>query len=423
MISVEEAQRIVLDAVRPMPIEKIALERALCRTLAETIQSPLDHPPWDTSAMDGYALCWEDTQTASREAPCRLEVVETVLAGEMPQRKIGRGKACRIMTGAPMPEGADAVVMIEATQQVGRAVDVFEPVEAGEDIRRRGEVLHIGEKMLNPGVAIRPAEIALLASIGKSRVAVFQRPRVAILATGDELADLDEFPGSNRIYNSNSYALAAQVSEAGGIPVNLGIAKDSPDALREKLHSALSADLVVVAGGVSMGDADRVQGVLVEMGADMKFWKVAMKPGHPAAFGIVSGRPIFGLPGNPVSVMVTFEQFVRPFLLRALGRAAIFRPTVSATLTAALEKRPGRRHFVRSIVSYQEGQGGGYSVQSTGDQGSGMLKSMAAANGLMILPEAVSSIPAGEMVSVQMLSEVVSGSSIRKWLEQHGVMP
>jgi molybdopterin molybdotransferase len=408
MISVDEAQIIVLSAVRPMPIERVALECALGRTLAERIQSPLDHPPWDTSAMDGYALRCADTRGASRETPCHLSVVEKVLAGQVPKRTLAHGEACRIMTGAPMPEGADAVVMVESTRQAGDGVDIFETVEAGDDIRRRGEALRVGEEMLNPGRPIRSGEIGLLASIGKSLVSVFQRPRVAILATGDELTDFDVPRASNRIYNSNGPALVAQVSEAGAIPINLGIARDSPEALKEKLHSALNADLVLVAGGVSVGDADWVKGVLVELGAEMKFWKVAMKPGHPVAFGVIAGRPIFGLPGNPVSVMVTFEQFVRPFLLRAMGRDAIFRPTIHATLTEEIRKRPGRRHFVRVVVSHQ---GDGCFARPTGDQDSGILKSMAAANGLMVLSETATYIPAGGRVGVQMLSEGVSRSS------------
>ncbi len=403
MISVDEAQQIILGAVKPMPMERIGLDRALGRTLAETIQSPMDHPPWDASAMDGYAVRCEDLRTASRERPCRLEVVETVLAGQMPQCKIGPGEACRIMTGAPIPAGADAVVMIEATRQVGHGVDVLEAVEMGEDIRYRGEALRLGEKILDPGIRIRPAEIGLLASIGKSLVSVFQRPRVAILATGDELADLDALRGASQIYNSNGHALAAQVEEAGGLPMNLGIARDDPEALRQKLRDALNADLIVVAGGVSVGDADRVREVSTALGADMRLWKVAMKPGHPLAFGLIAGRPMFGLPGNPVSAMVTFEQFVRPSLLRAMGRCDIFRPTLSATLSETLHKKPGRRHFVRAVISWQ---GGGYAVRSTGDQGSGILKSMVAANGLILLPEAVSHIPAGERVAVQLLSDI-----------------
>lgn len=404
MISVEEAQKIILAEIRVMGAERVSLGLSLGRTLSEEVRSPLDHPPWDTSAMDGYAVRWNDTAGASRESARRLKIIEEIPAGAMPQKKVQPGDASKIMTGAPMPKGADAVVKVEETERNGDQVRIFEAADEGDFVRKKGEAIRTGDQILKQGIRIRPAEVAMMASIGKSVVPVFQQPRVAILSTGDELAELDEPHGANKILNSNGYGLTAQVIEAGGVPINLGIAKDTKKDLTEKLKGGLHADFIIVSGGVSMGDYDFVQEVLKELGAEIKFWKVSMKPGQPLAFGVISGKPAFGLPGNPVSAMVSFEQFVRPALLMAAGRTEIFRPIIQATLEEEVSKHPGRRHFIRAIASVRNGE---YRVRTTGDQDSHILLSLVKANALMILPETGDRHKAGEKVAVQLLSEIL----------------
>ncbi len=404
MISVEEAQKIILAEIRVMGTERVQLSNALGRILSEEISSPLDHPPWDTSAMDGYAVRWNDTGGASRDSARTLKIIEEIPAGRMPQKKVQPGETSKIMTGAPMPEGADAVVKVEETERGGDQVRIFEAAEKGNFIRKKGEAIRTGDLILKQGIRIRPAEVAMMASIGKSVIPVYQQPRVAILSTGDELSELDEPRGANKIFNSNGYGLTAQVIEAGGSPINLGIAKDTKKELTEKLRGGLHADFIIVSGGVSMGDYDFVQEVLRDLGAKMKFWKVSMKPGAPLAFGVILGKPAFGLPGNPVSAMVSFEQFVRPALLMASGQTEIFRPIIQATLEEEVRKRPGRRHFMRAIASVQNGE---YRVRTTGDQDSHILLSLVKANALMILPETGDRHKAGEKVAVQLLSDLL----------------
>lgn len=404
MISVEAARKIILAEIRTMGSEKCLLSQTLGRTLAEEIISPLNQPPWDTSAMDGYAVRKADIPEASPSDPRKLKVIEKIPAGRLPEKKLGRGEAAKIMTGAPLPEGADAVVRVEETEEAGEEVSIFTVPEDGEFIRRKGEALRAGDSILKKGIQIRPAEIAMMASVGKSVVSVFQQPRVAILSTGDELADLDEARGAEKIFNSNGYGLAAQVADAGGVPINLGIARDTHADLIEKLKGGLHADMILASGGVSMGDYDFVIEVLKELGAEMKFWKVSMKPGRPLAFGVISGRPVFGLPGNPVSSMVSFEQFVRPAILLASGRNEICRPTMKAVLKEEIRKRPGRRLFLRAVVSIQ---GDDVSVRMAGDQDSAVLMSLVKANAFMILPAEGDLVKSGEKVCVQLLSDPV----------------
>lgn len=403
MISVEEARDIILKEIKVLGDEKVVLPAALGRSLSSQIISPINHPPWDNSAMDGYAVRYGDTRSASRENPVGLKVVEEIPAGILPKKAVGPGEASKIMTGAPMPQGADAVVMVEETKGSEGWVEIYEAPELGEHIRRKGEALTAGAAVLEKGTAIRSAEIALLASIGKSIVPVYQKPRVAVLATGDELADLDEALGDDKIVNSNGYGLSAQVTEAGGLAINLGIAKDNKADLRQKIASGLSADFLLISGGVSMGDYDFVIEVLESLGVTMRFWKVAMKPGKPLAFGMKDGLPIFGLPGNPVSSMVTFEQFVRPAILKASGREKYLRPLISAVLEEEIKKQPGRRQFLRAFVYVKDGI---FHVRSTGHQGSGVLMSLVKANALLVLTEQGEIVKAGERVRVQLLSDV-----------------
>ncbi len=402
MISVEEAQKTILDTIDLMASEKVLLSKALGRTLSGEIISPLNHPPWNTSAMDGYAIRFSDALTASKASPQTLKIIEVIPAGKLPEKTVGPGEAAKIMTGAPVPEGADAIIKVEDTDKDGETVLIYVPAENGDYIRLKGEAIQEGATVLSRGVKVRSAEIAMMASIGKSVVPVFQQPRVAILSTGDELADLDEVRGPDKILNSNGYGLEAQVRESGGIPITLGIAKDSKEDLKEKIAAGLSADFLLISGGVSMGDYDFVIEVLEALGVTMRLWKVAMKPGKPLAFGTLSDRPVFGLPGNPVSSMVTFEQFVRPAILKASGRDQLFRPLITATLEEDLRKRPGRRQFMRAIVSIENGE---YRVRSTGVQDSAVLMSLVKANAFMVLSEEGDLIKSGERIKVQMLSE------------------
>ncbi len=384
MLSVEDAQKIILAEVRLMASEAVPVVASLGRILAEDIVSPIDHPPQDTSAMDGYAVCSNDTQLASPTRPCFLTVVETIPAGAIPQKKVMPGTASRIMTGAPVPDGADAVMMQEDVTVEGEGIAIVAPVNKGEFIRCKGEVIHAGDTMLKKGTRVRSYEIAAMALAGILTCPVFRSPRVAILSTGDELVDLNTPKGPHQIYNSNGYGLAAQVTEAGGVPVMLGIAKDTRADLIQKLKQAADADFILISGGVSVGDYDFVKSALTDCSGEVTFWKVAMKPGKPLAFGALWGKPVFGLPGNPVSAMVTFELFVRPAIRKAQGSDELFRPAIYAKLMENIAKEPGRRYYVRGHLYMDNLE---YCVVPTGDQDSGHLLSLTAANAFIVLPD------------------------------------
>jgi molybdopterin molybdotransferase len=404
MISLEEALNQILKAISPLGLEKVNILSALGRVLGEDIIAPRHIPPKDNSAMDGYAVRFEDTLGASREKPARLKVVEDIPAGKIPQKKIGPGHAARIMTGAPIPEGANAVVCVEDTQKDGRHVKIFAETQKKQDIRGAGEDVQQGEKVLERGDVIRPAEIGMLAAVGCSFISVYQRPLVAIVATGDELVDIDEPPSPWKIISSNSYSIAAQVIACGGIPLQVGIAKDTREDMLVKFQAARRADIIITSGGVSVGDYGLVKDILQEVGNQMQFWQVAMRPGKPLAFGSLKGIPLFGLPGNPVSSMVSFEQFVRPSILKMTGHKRIFRRSIKATLKENLSKEKGLRYFIRAHISYKDGE---YSVATTGKQGSGILKSMVRANGLIVLPDDSTVIKAGQKVTVQIIDDTL----------------
>jgi molybdopterin molybdotransferase len=307
------------------------------------------------------------------------------------------------MTGAPIPKGADAVVPVEETQTEGSQVVICKAVTPGEFIRRAGEDVRSGDRVISGGDILRPAEIGMLASAGRSSISVFQRPLVAVLCTGEELVDVDETIEGAKIVSSNSYTLAAQVKECGALPVQLGIAGDRKEEVVEKLRQGLRADVLISSAGISVGDYDFVKEALKEVGMEMIFWRVAMKPGKPMAFGTIHGRPVFGLPGNPVSSMVCFEQFVRPALLKMMGHRQIFRPVIEAALQEEILKEPGRRHYLRGVVSIREGR---YLVSTTGSQGSNILNSMMKANGLIVIPEDRGRVGVGEKVKVQIIGRV-----------------
>jgi molybdopterin molybdotransferase len=397
-----DAQKVVLDAAPLLGLEKVSILDVLGRVLGEDIVAERDNPPWDNSAMDGFAVRWEDIkQEQAIQKPVTLSVIEDVPAGRMPSKAVGHGQAIRIMTGAPIPRGADTVLKVEDTEPTSDSVRVFKAEPKGANIRPQGEDVKKGECIIAKGTRIRPSEAGMLAILAKPFVFVYQRPRVAILSTGDELADLDERFSEEKIINSNSYGIAAAVQEAGGIPLLLGIARDTPAALKEKISQGLNADILVLSGGVSMGDYDFTKAVFSELGAEMNFWKLAIRPGQPLAFGKIQGKLAFGLPGNPVSSMVTFEQLVRPALLKMSGCRTYGRPVVQALFQERFSKRGDRRHFLRGVLTSEDGV---FKVRTTGAQGSGILTSMVKANCLIDVPVDVERLNPGDAVAVQLLS-------------------
>ena len=399
MLSVEEALSRVLAAIPVLGAETVALPAALGRVLAEAVVATRDLPPWDNSSMDGYALRAADTAGAGPDRPVTLRCVGDIPAGSVADRAVGAGETYRILTGAPMPPGADAVVPQEDVRREGSALRLTRPVGRGSFVRPRGEDIRAGERVLGPGDALGPAALGVLAALGRPLVRVHQRPRVAILSTGDELVDLDRVPGPGQIPNSNTYTLGAQVREAGGVPVDLGIARDSREELEERMRSGLGADVLVSSAGVSVGDRDFVREVMEKLGAELDFWQVAMRPGKPLTFGRVAGRPFFGLPGNPVSSMVTFELFVRPALRRMTGHRRLVRPRATARLAEALANPGTRRGYLRVRLGEEAGH---LVARATGEQGSGILKSMLLADGLAVLPPGAD-LAAGEPVEVILL--------------------
>lgn len=400
-LQVSEAQRVVLETVATMGAEQVKLEQSLGRVLAEEVRANRDQPPYDISAMDGYAL----RSTDLGNIPATLEIIEDIKAGDMPTKTLAPGQCARIMTGAPMPQGADAVIRVEDTEaKPDNRVQINLAVKPGNDIRRLGENMRNGEVVLTPGTAITPGVIGVLATVKRAQVQVYRRPRVAILSTGNELEGLDEPVDPNKIPNSNSYALMAQVQALGIEPVLLGIARDDPDELARYLRRGLEYDVLLVSGGTSVGVHDYVRPTIEALGAQMLFWRVSMKPGHPVAFGKADEKIIFGLPGNPVSSMVCFEEFVVPALRRMMGHARTHRRTIEARMTHNVKHQPGRTEFIRVLLAKEQS---GYTATSTGAQGSGMLLSMARADGLAVLPADCNGLAAGSMVAVQLLDGTV----------------
>jgi molybdopterin molybdotransferase len=405
MISVDEALDKILSHIRPLGFEKVSILDALGRVITEDIFAKRNIPPLDNSAMDGYALRSEDVRQASQDHPVRLVVIEDLPAGFISTKTVERGKAIRIMTGAPIPKGADTVVPVEVTKKEEGLVLIFKATGIGENIRESGEDAKEGDRVISKGDIVRPAEVGMLASVGRSFVSVYQKPLVAILCTGDELVDVDGDLDGVKIISSNSYTLGTQVKDCGAIPLQLGIAKDRKEEIEEKLHQGIRADVLISSAGVSVGDYDFVKDVMKQLRMEMVFWKVAMRPGQPLAFGTIGEKPVFSLPGNPVSSMISFEQFVRPSLLKMMGCRHIFRPMVEAILKEEIKKMAGRRYFVRGFVSFEKNQ---YVVTTTGEQGSGILRSMVKANGLIVIPEDQEIVRAGEKVKVQLIDTVWS---------------
>jgi molybdopterin molybdotransferase len=399
MIGVGEALERVMAGIAPLSAEAAPLADALGRVLAEDVIAGEDIPPFRNSAMDGYAVRAADLRGASRATPVRLRVVGHGPAGYPVSGAVTAGTAIRIMTGAPLPPGADTVVRFEETDNRTDEVAIFGAQGAWINVREAGEDVRAGETVLRAGRALRPAEIGVLASLGRETVAVHRRPRVAILSTGDELADVGGPLRPGQIRDSNSHTLAALVRRYGGEPHPLGVARDTVGELTAALRAAREVDLVLTSGGVSVGDYDMVKDVLRAEGR-IDIWQVRMKPGRPLAFGYLGDHPFLGLPGNPVAAYVSFEVFARPVILRQAGHAEWRKPTVRARLAVAVDNRGGRQHYIRAAVAPGPDVP---VVRPTGEQGSGVLTALVRANGLLVVPDGVEQLPEGALVDVEML--------------------
>ena len=399
MLSVEEARQQMLETIPVLPTEKRGILECTDYVLAEALHASENIPPFDNSAMDGFAVRSTDVKDTSKDNPISLSVIETIAAGCAPERHVSDAEAARIMTGAMMPKGADSVVMQEVTELNGDTVKIFEAVEETENVRFTGESVKQGDCVMSPGKVLRPPEVSMLASLNCAEVTVHQKPTVAIVSTGDELTPLGDPLLPGKIRDSNRYGLYSQVQKAGGIPIDMGIAPDDEDETERIFRESVAkADALITSGGVSVGEHDVVKNVLMKLG-QMNFWRVAMKPGKPQVYGKIDGKPIFGLPGNPVSSLVVFELFVRPALLKMAGHTDLLRPTFNAVLTTDVTNRDGRVNYMRAILAKQNGQ---YIAKTTGPQGSGILHSLVLANGLITIPSGVT-LHAGELVEAQFL--------------------
>ncbi|HEX7336568.1 MAG TPA: gephyrin-like molybdotransferase Glp [Gemmatimonadales bacterium] len=402
----EAATRILADVRRQPPL-RIPLDDALGGVLAEDVVSPIDIPAWTNSAMDGYAARGDDVRGASAASPVRLRVVESLPAGRFPTRAIGPGECARIFTGAPLPDGADSIIRQEDTDEGTQTVTIVKDRDVGVNTRKAGEDIRKGTTVLTAGTELGPAQLGVLASLAVAHPLVYRRPRVAILGSGDEIVDIDqpeEILSGRKIASSNTHSLVALVRQTGGEPVNLGIAADTPESLREHLNRALDCDLLVTTAGISVGEHDYVRSVLEELGAELRFWKLRMRPGAPVGFGLLGDVPWVGLPGNPVSTMVTFELFVRPAIRKMMGHAHPFRRSISVRAAEPIKLKPRLQHFLRGIVTEQPG---GPEARLTGPQGSGILTSMVLANALLVIPEGQQETAPGATVQALLLNDPV----------------
>ncbi len=394
MLGVAEAVNTVLAAIGPLDVAEVHLDDALGRFAARDVTSAVAIPPWDNSSMDGYAVRASDVAVGAK-----LRVAATIRAGALADRPLPPGEAIKIMTGAPVPEGADSVVRIEDADESGGIVTIRNVRDAGKNIRKRAEDIAEGQVVIKRGTRLLAPHIGVLASTGASRVAVHARPAVAIISTGDELVRVEELDGardSRKIVSSNSYSLAALVRESGGVPVDGGLIADDRDALRAALDEAADSDLIITSGGISVGEFDHTREVITAMGGQIAFWKVRVRPGANIAFGSVKGTPWLGLPGNPVSALIGGELFIRPMLRKMSGSSRIFPRPVTAIAATRFKASESMAHLERGILTLAEN--GELHARSTGPQGSGILSSMAAANALLLIPPG-RTIDLGEIVT------------------------
>jgi molybdopterin molybdotransferase len=406
VISVEEASARILAEIRQLEPERVPLESALGRVCAEDVVATVTMPPWSNASMDGYAVRSADISPVLAGEPVTLRVVATIAAGAFAPRALRRGEAMRIMTGAPVPDGADSVIRQEDTDGGSERVEIKDGRDVWKNIRGAGEDYQRGDTLAKRGAPVRPALIGVLASSGIARVSVFRRPRVAIVSSGNELVEIERFrevAAGRKIVSTNSYTLSALTRVAGGEPVDLGIAADSPSSLRKKLSAAHGCDLILTSAGVSVGDHDHTRDVFADLGGEQRFWKVKMRPGAPLAFGMLKGIPWLGMSGNPVSAMVTFELFVRPALRKMQGHASIFRRVRTVTTTEEIKIAAKLTHFLRAVVT--RGEDGALTARLTGAQSSGALTSMARANALLIVPGTEQKIAKGAVLNAMMLDQ------------------
>lgn len=401
MLSYYQARDLIIESVQPLAIEKVSLLDAAGRAVAEDVIANQPLPLFDNSAMDGYAVRAEDCSSGTT-----LPLSGYVPAGGKLDCKVESGTAVKIMTGAPMPPGADAIVPFEETEDAPGEVTILGRVKKGDHIRWKGEDIKPGDRIIEAGTVLRPAEISLLASFGMSIVKVHRRVRVAILSTGDELQELDELRFEGGIINSNSWALAAAIRQIGAEPLMLGIARDNLESLRKKLSDGLQADVLITSAGVSAGDRDYVREVLEELGVEQKFWKVNIKPGKPTAFGMRGTTPVFSLPGNPVSTMITFEEFVRPALLKMMGHRTLLKPLFKAKLQKSVKKKYDRLQLMRVAVELNEE--GEMIIASAGDQNTGILRTMIYAQGIALLAPDRDYYAAGDKLDVHLLGSATA---------------
>ena len=412
-LSVAEASQSILADVVPLATEIVPLRTALGRVLARAVHSPLALPPWDNASMDGYAVRATDVVGATREKPVVLPVLETVAAGSMPSRALRERSAIRIMTGAPVPPGADSVIRVEDTDAGSDHVAIRNDRDAGRNVRPRGEDLGAGDVAVAAGTVLGPAQLGVLASVGAAYLEVHQLPRVAVLATGDEVVDVDRFAevlAGRRIVSSNSYTLAAAIAVAGAVVADLGLVGDDRAELRQRLFAARDAgcDLLVTSGGVSVGEFDFTRAALSDVGATMHFWRARIRPGGPLGFGALGTLPWLGLPGNPVSALVTFELFARPLIRKLRGERRLFPRPMPVVLDEDVTIGASLTHFLRSVVAPAED--GRLHARLTGPQGSGLLTSMSRANALLVVPaerHARGGVKAGESLSALPVNESV----------------
>jgi molybdopterin molybdotransferase len=412
MLTVTEASERILSEIKPLAPEAVPLRQALGRVLAEDISSTVTMPPWSNSSMDGYAVRSADITPVMSGERVQLRVVATVAAGEFAPRALKRGEAMRIMTGAPIPGGADSVIRKEDTDGGSEKVEIREARDVWKNIRDAGEDFQRGDLLGKRGSPIKPALLGVLASSGIATVQVFGQPKVAIISSGNELVDLDDFDeviAARRIVSTNSYTLEALTRVAGGIPEDLGIASDTKASLKRKLDAAADSDLIITSAGVSVGDLDHTRDVFASLGGKQKFWKVKMRPGAPLAFGLLKDVPWLGLSGNPVSAMVSFELFIRPALRKMQGYQTFFRRTVAVTLEEEVKIGAKLTHFLRAVVTRQPD--GALTARLTGHQSSGALTSMAKANALLIVPETDPKVPKGAQLKALMLDNSLEETS------------
>lgn len=412
MLRVGEASERILAEIRSLAAEKVPLRASLGRVCAADIAATVTMPPWSNSSMDGYAVRSADITAVMKGEPVTLRVVGTIAAGDRAERPLKRGQAMRIMTGAPVPGGADTVIRKEDTDGGSEKVQIRDARDVWKNIRQAGEDFQKGDVLARRGTPIRPALIGVLASTGVGTVQVFRRPRVAIISSGNELVDIDDFDevvAGRRIVSSNSYTLDALTRVAGGVPVDLGIAADTKASLKKKLESARDCDLIITSAGVSVGDLDHTRDVFAALGGKQIFWKVRMRPGAPLAFGLLNGVPWIGVSGNPVSAMVSFELFVRPALRKMQGYTSFFRRTVTVTLEEEVKIAARLTHFLRALVGRKED--GTLTARLTGLQSSGALTSMAKANALLIVPETSPVVAKGAQLKALLLDQSLEETS------------